>query len=277
MTYEELVQAAKRDPGSVDYTELRLAYARSPEYDPYCFRSAPASSHGRVRLAIRVGDLAGLLVTLSGLIEKQFFDIGAHRLAAHAYERIGDRVTAATHRKIAQGLVASVLQSGDGRSFQTAYQVISVAEEYALLETLNLRPLAQALHSHEGQHFDIIQVQPASAGMRGVPGSAKAPAEPGELYFNVDLFYGSSAHHQLVDALTGGQSRRVRRISLGVRLLYFAPLLMCLASALLLEASRARDLPALDTSGRVLFLTSIAVATVNFFLVLFHASRRRRR
>lgn len=154
--------------------------------------------------------------------------------------------------------MASILQSGDGRSFETAYQVISIAEEYAILETLNLRPGAQTLCSHGEQHFDVFQCQPASPGVWGLPGEVRTPCEPNEasasfepreIYFNVDLFYGSPAHLQLVDALTGGPVRRVVRISIGAWLLYFTPLLMCLAS--------------------------LGAATVNFFLMLLHAGWRR--
>jgi hypothetical protein len=277
MPYQDLLQAAVRDPGSVDFTELRLAYVRSPDYDPYGYRSAPASSHGRVGLALRVGDLAGLLVTLSGLIELQYFDISAHQLVALAYERIGDRVTAATHRRIAEGLVASILQSGDGRSYQTAYQVISIAEEYAILDTLKLEVQAQSLGSHGGRHFDVFQVHPVAPGLWGFPGEVSPPREPGELYFNIDLFFGSPAHQQLIDALAGGQVRRVTRISIGAWILYGMPALLCLTSSLLLEASAARDLPALGTAGTALFLASLAAATVNFFLMLFYAGLRRRR
>jgi hypothetical protein len=53
----------------------------------------------------------------------------------------------------------------------------------------------------------------------------------------------------------------------------FAPLLMCLTSALLLEASVARDLPALGTAGTALFLASLVATTASLFLLLLHAGR----
>ena len=123
----------------------------------------------------------------------------------------------------------------------------------------------------------------------------RVPAEPGtlagdnplsglgeesqlsEICFNIDAFFGAFAHQELVPRLAGGQGRRVRRISLGACLLYFLPLLMCLASALLLEVAAARDLPALGTAGTALFLACHAAATVNFLLMLLHPGRCRRR
>jgi hypothetical protein len=50
---------------------------------------------------------------------------------------------------------------------------------------------------------------------------------------------------------------------------------VCLASALLLEVSRARDLPVLGAVGTVLFLASLVAAMVNFVLMLLHARRWR--
>ncbi|MGD9147053.1 MAG: hypothetical protein PVI80_15920 [Anaerolineae bacterium] len=52
---------------------------------------------------------------------------------------------------------------------------------------------------------------------------------------------------------------------------------MCLASALLLEVSRARDLPILGAAGTVLFMASLGGATVNFMLLLLHTGKRHRR
>ncbi len=55
-----------------------------------------------------------------------------------------------------RGLVESVLASGDGKSPQTAFTVISVGEEYAILRALNLRVESQALI--EG-HIDALTVE----------------------------------------------------------------------------------------------------------------------
>lgn len=271
-TYEELVRAAKRDPGSVDYTELRLAYRFWSGYDPYGFGAGKGEAHGKVHLALQVGDVAGLIVALSALLEKQFPDIRAHQLAAAAYERIGDQVTAGRHGKIAQGLLDSILQSGDGQSFQTAFQVITMAEEYAVLETLKIEPQSQSLHHSHGQHFDVFRFCPASA----AEGSPLAESPPCALYFNIDAFFRFVFHPEIFDALAKDQARRALRRTLGLWLLYSMPILLCLTSALLLEAASTRDLPALDTAGTILFLTSIPLATANFFLVLLRARKRRR-
>jgi hypothetical protein len=279
VSYEELVQAALRDPDSVDYPELRLAYRSWSGYDPYGLGPAGEVTYQKVHLALRVGDVAGLIVALSAHLENQVTDIRAQQLAATAYERLGGGVTASIHRKIAQGLADSILQWGDAQSFQTAYHVLTIAEEYAVLEILGIKPRSKSLCHDQGFQFDVCQYSPAELGFAA---GGNPPPEPGDqgrlskIYFNIDAFFGTLAHQELVPELVGGQTRRVRSVSMGARLLYFTPLLVCLASALLLEVSRARDLPVLEFAGTALFMAGLGAATVNFVLLLLHAGRRRR-
>ena len=45
----------------------------------------------------------------------------------------------------AAGLLESILESGDGYSFSTAFIVISSDEEYAVMDALGLKPIMQSL------------------------------------------------------------------------------------------------------------------------------------
>ena len=72
-------------------------------------------------------------------------------------------------------LVDSILDSGDGRDFASAFKVITVEEEYAVLRVLGLRVMGQALVTHDGSQFDQMQVKEPKSGKELV------------LYFNIDL------------------------------------------------------------------------------------------
>jgi hypothetical protein len=54
--------------------------------------------------------------------------------------------------------IVDILDSGDGKTAKTAYQVYNVEEEYQLLEYLKLNPKMQMLSIIDGQYYDIIQV-----------------------------------------------------------------------------------------------------------------------
>ncbi|NJK83375.1 MAG: DUF4919 domain-containing protein [Saprospiraceae bacterium] len=54
--------------------------------------------------------------------------------------------------------VTEIINSGDGKTAKTAYEVYSIDEEYQLLEHLKLNPKMQILSIIDGQYFDILQV-----------------------------------------------------------------------------------------------------------------------
>lgn len=72
-------------------------------------------------------------------------------------------------------LVDSILRSGTGRDYASAFQVISVDEEYSVLRILQLEVTNQSLAAHEGSEFDVMKVKDTKTGAEGV------------VYFNVDL------------------------------------------------------------------------------------------
>jgi hypothetical protein len=73
------------------------------------------------------------------------------------------------------GLVDSILSSGDGKTPETAYHVISVDEEYAVLNTLGFKVVKQSLMESKGHSYDKMEVLHMKS------------KEPGMIYFNVDM------------------------------------------------------------------------------------------
>jgi hypothetical protein len=72
-------------------------------------------------------------------------------------------------------LMDSIMNSGDGRGFATAYVVVTVAEEYSVLRLLGLKAVGQSLGANEGSSFDIITVNDQETGAEA------------KVYFNIDL------------------------------------------------------------------------------------------
>lgn len=52
----------------------------------------------------------------------------------------------------------NILNTGDGKTAETAYKVYSISEEYELLKHLNLKPHMQLLAIIDGHLYDILQV-----------------------------------------------------------------------------------------------------------------------
>jgi len=84
---------------------------------------------------------------------------------------------AAFHRNIANGLLRVVMSKGDGATSETAWPVIDISEEYAVMRVLGLSLQKQSLSMKpdgSGPKLDILEVIDQSTKM------------PRTLYFNVD-------------------------------------------------------------------------------------------
>ena len=88
------------------------------------------------------------------------------------------------------GLLDAVFRSGDGRSVRTAFRVLSVADEYVVMQALGVESvLSQSLVE---EHYDRIEI----SGATGYEGD--------EIYFDVSL----PMKH--LDKVFGKNSRTVR-------------------------------------------------------------------
>jgi Domain of unknown function (DUF4919) len=171
-TYDELVARAKAGDANVDYLALRDAYAESPSYDPYGSKLGELQSE--MFEAYRRGDCAAVLAKAESILAANFVHVDAHLAAGLCHEKLGNEAAMRRERQIARGLIDSILQSGDGKSEQTAFVVIEVAEEYSLLRALGLRPSNQALIHAQGHSYDRFDTKSNDTGQQVV------------VFFNVD-------------------------------------------------------------------------------------------
>jgi hypothetical protein len=139
---------------SIDFADLRMKYAASPQYEPEESSDKVKDMYGR----LNAKDYKGALKTANAILEKQYVNIDAHAVASEAYEGLHEEAAAKLHHDIVVGLVRSILGSGDGTSIGTAYKVISIGEEYALMRVLGLMPSKQS-YLHEGNRsYDEMEM-----------------------------------------------------------------------------------------------------------------------
>jgi hypothetical protein len=155
--YESLFGRVKALDPAIDFRELRAAYAESDQF----LRSAPGVEDARdaMRTALQGKESDAALGHAQTLLANCYVDIEAHLVSFLAYRQKGNAQKAQDHRWVANGLVRSILDSGDGKSPETAMQVISVGEEYILLTgVLGFRVDRQSLIGREGHSYDVMEV-----------------------------------------------------------------------------------------------------------------------
>ena len=163
----------ERDARMKKATEQRMAYAASAEYNPYDtkisdIRKAAIDFQNQKKFPEAIAEVQ------KGLARSKY-NIDLLIILATCYRTLGDVANADKSRELWMSLMDSVLRSGDGHDYATAFKVISVDEEYSLLRVLQLEVINQSLESHDGSQFDVMRVKSGKSDQEFV------------LYFNVDL------------------------------------------------------------------------------------------
>jgi hypothetical protein len=173
-TYEQLLARAKTGETGVDYQALRFAYAAKPEFNPYGLSGA--DHRNAMFKAYQAGDCATAVTEATALLDVNFVNMDGHIVSDMCNSRLGKDAERAREHAIAAGLIHSILDSGDGKTQQTAYTVISVDEEYSILRVLGLRPGRQSLIEGDGHKFDRLD-------------AVKPDGQTQAVFFNIDRVF----------------------------------------------------------------------------------------
>ncbi len=128
--------------------------------------AAPGSLEMALTQAFQKSDNQGILDVTSKILPGDQADIRAHMLRAVALRRLGREKEANFHRELAIGLIESIVHTGDGRGFDSAWTVFRVKEEYEVLKAGGYLVEGQSLAAHGGRHFDILDARKAEGGTR---------------------------------------------------------------------------------------------------------------
>jgi uncharacterized protein DUF4919 len=153
-SYATLLERAKKGDQSVDFKELRLAYAETAQYKPY---GADRASRQKMFDGLNAKEYAQALELAEKILAVNFLDMNGQFGAFIAHRELGNADKAAYHKFLFDGLVNSVHKSGDGKSTSTAFVVISTDEEYVLLNWLGLRATGQSLIREDDHVFDLMK------------------------------------------------------------------------------------------------------------------------
>lgn len=170
--YAGLRDRVKSGDFSVDFQRLRVSYVDSPE-----FKNAKDTDEQRTQMiqALNGKDFKKAIENADVVLENNYADMDAHFCKYIAHRELGDPKQADFHRHVFDGLIKSILNSGDGKTKETAYVVVSVHEEYVVLRVLGLQPQGQSLLHDQGHSYDVMKTKDRQSG------------EVVTLYFNADI------------------------------------------------------------------------------------------
>jgi hypothetical protein len=168
--YRALVDRLRGGDLSVDFGELRQAFTETPEY-----RGRMMVFYQQLWRPLGAADFPAALKAVETVLESNFVEINAHMVASIAHQQLGNPARAAFHRAVADGLLRVIMAKGDGKTPETAWEVIDVSEEYAVMRALNVTLRSQSLQMNPtGPKVDVLSV------------TDNRTKEERTLHFNVD-------------------------------------------------------------------------------------------
>lgn len=156
-----------------NFDELRDAWGRRLDYRALCEASLPTQAWAEAEQAknfAKAYDIAAKWLATCPVVER------VHMWAYADAKQLGDTARMEIHKRWYQGLIQSVLKTGDGKTPETAWKTISVPEEYAVLQYFGLARGAQALVTNPVM-IDKLTAKPLAGG------------DAVDLYFNPELHF----------------------------------------------------------------------------------------
>ncbi len=139
------LHAAETAPSKPDvsfFTKLRMDYAKRDDYNPYW---KLAEERQAISQALEAGSSDAVLELSEKWLKKCPVDADIHAMRSHAANQVGDTETYVSHLFFAMGLMQSIMESGDGKTPETAWKVISIVEEYTIIREIGAELTGKAL------------------------------------------------------------------------------------------------------------------------------------
>jgi hypothetical protein len=142
--YSKLVARAAAQDRSVDFRALRFAWLKSAARKRH--KTSEMDMRNAVTTALDAGDFQAARAASVKLLSEMYSSPFGHAFLRGACTRLHDDACAAQEKFVTLGMVKSIMDSGDGKTCSTGWQVASVSEEYFILfAVLGGKPGRQSL------------------------------------------------------------------------------------------------------------------------------------
>lgn len=177
ITYRTLVQRVMGGDFTVDFRSLRLACMKSSHCEP----RGTKEDLGAMNSAEQNHQLNRVVEIAGKLIERGFVNLEAHATSAAAYAEMNEPAKAKFHRDVTTALTRSIFDSGDGKTKESAFEVICDREEYVMMAALGLPYFGSSVSktrvAADGPHtYERWEVRNPETGQNAV------------VFFNIDAF-----------------------------------------------------------------------------------------
>jgi len=170
--YLEKIKLLKEDINDIDFRELRFEYTKTSFYIPY---GSKKDERIDVITAFKKKNYKLVIKLAEKVFERDFLDMNTHYMCMIAHQKLGNLEKMEFHKMVLNGLIDSIVSFGDGRSPETAYEVISTREEEFIITTLGFVTVTREEIRTKDHVIDKVFAASLDSGARKI------------LYFNKDI------------------------------------------------------------------------------------------
>jgi len=157
--YAQLVARAESGDETLDWGALRRAYLKSPAFErARAEREQLMALRRAMFAAMATHDAATVLAKARASLDLVYVDLEAQKARAQACAVLEDTECEKRGRRIELGLLRSIISSGDGHSCASAWQVVTVDEEYFVLRMKGETLHRQTVVNEGNQVCDKMEV-----------------------------------------------------------------------------------------------------------------------
>lgn len=155
-TFRELATAAEKDPQQADFAALRAAYVNSNEYNP----TKHFSYHKLIGSTNAAASMEDVVRFCENMLAANPMDLEVRMMLEYAFEQLEWFEFAGKQHAFVEGMLSALFNTGDGKSVESAWQVVAVAEEYTALSVMGLKMHSQQLLMADDRYIDVMTVGP---------------------------------------------------------------------------------------------------------------------
>lgn len=166
----------------VEYRHLYYGHALQPYFNPNLSKRNDSMLALRKYLNAGEVDFKRVIEMANFVLRLDPFYIDGIYMLSIAYDKIGDRVNTALWIDKYSKIIRTIWYSGNGQTPETAFTVLSTADEYSLLESMKVKYKERSPVQINGKPYDLIRVEPNEKGYETI-------------YFDIELFYGKDLQY----------------------------------------------------------------------------------
>ena len=151
----ELLESGKTD---IDYKVFRESFLESKQFEIALNKSNELRDLKKVMYDLMSEKQYDKIISITKkILSIDYTNIRAHKILRQTYKIKGDSINAKKYKTIQFGLLKSIVNNGDGKSCETAWQVIQISEEYFILDMLDAKFEKQSI-DYSGGICDKMEV-----------------------------------------------------------------------------------------------------------------------